>query len=134
MLDAETANHIFSPRLIIFAFRATPSVGEGYRWFAIDVLGFDEAFYGILQQTGAAIAVLGARLLSDVITRVSGAARAPMADGAGGVLSPPTLALVFQLHRHHGAAGLAFGARSIAPHRTRKRQRRPWRNSASFRS
>ena len=33
-------------------------VGEGFRWFAIDVLGFDEAFFGVLQQLGAAIAIV----------------------------------------------------------------------------
>ena len=35
---------------MIFIYRASPGVGEGYRWFTIDVLGFDEAFYGTLAQ------------------------------------------------------------------------------------
>jgi hypothetical protein len=112
-VDKETANHIFFASLIIFAFRATPSVGEGYRWFAIDVLGFDEAFYGILQQTGAAIAVLGAWLLSDVITRYPVPRVLLWLTVLGGVLSLPTLALVFQLH-HTTERLFGIGARSIA--------------------
>jgi len=47
-VPAETKTRILYAALIIFFFRATPGVGEGYRWFTIDVLGFDEAFYGVL--------------------------------------------------------------------------------------
>jgi len=68
-IDHQTRMRIVYAAIIIFAFRATPSVGEGYRWFAIDVLGFDEGFYGVLQQLGAAIAIVAAWLLSDLITR-----------------------------------------------------------------
>jgi hypothetical protein len=112
-VDPETARHIFFASVIIFAFRATPSVGEGYRWFAIDVLGFDESFYGILQQTGAAIAVLGAWLLSDLITRHPVARVLLWLTVLGGILSLPTLVLVFQLH-HLTEALFGIGARSIA--------------------
>jgi len=112
-VDQETATHIFYASVIIFAFRATPSVGEGYRWFAIDVLGFDEAFYGILQQTGAAIAVLGAWLLSDVITRYPVPRVLFWLTVLGGLLSLPTLVLVFELH-HITERLFGIGARSIA--------------------
>jgi len=112
-VDPDTAKHIFFASVIIFAFRATPSVGEGYRWFAIDVLGFDEGFYGILQQTGAAIAVLGAWLLSDVITRHPVPRVLLWLTVLGGVLSLPTLVLVFELH-HTTERLFGVGARSIA--------------------
>jgi hypothetical protein len=112
-VDQDTAKHIFFASVIIFAFRATPSVGEGYRWFAIDVLGFDEAFYGILQQTGAAIAVLGAWLLSDVITRHPVPRVLFWLTVLGGVLALPTLVLVFELH-HITERLFGIGARSIA--------------------
>ncbi|MGE5267760.1 MAG: hypothetical protein ACM3L9_10380, partial [Deltaproteobacteria bacterium] len=49
-VDHNTRLKILYAALIIFFFRATPGVGEGYRWFTIDVLGFDEAFYGVLGQ------------------------------------------------------------------------------------
>ena len=88
-------------------------MGEGYRWFAIDVLGFDEAFYGMLQQIGAAIAIVGAWLLSDLITRQPVAQVLLWLTVLGGILSLPTLALVFQLH-HITERLFGFGARSIA--------------------
>ena len=53
-LDRPTQEKIFYAALIIFAFRATPLVGQGYTWFTIDVLGFDEAFQGTLNQIGTA--------------------------------------------------------------------------------
>jgi hypothetical protein len=68
-ISPETRQRIFFAAVIVFLFRSTPTVGEGYRWFTIDVLGFDEGFYGILQQTGAALGLAAAWLLSDAITR-----------------------------------------------------------------
>lgn len=41
----------------IFIFRMVPSSGPGFGWFAIDNLGFDEAFFGTLQQIGALTAL-----------------------------------------------------------------------------
>ena len=103
-VDHATRMHIVYAAIIIFAFRATPSVGEGYRWFTIDVLGFDEAFYGTLQQLGAVIAIVGTWLLSDLITRRPVPQVLLWLTLLGTVLAVPTLALVFQLQRRHGAA------------------------------
>jgi len=36
--------------IIVFVFRAMPSIGAGASWWQIDVLGFDEAFFGTLRQ------------------------------------------------------------------------------------
>jgi hypothetical protein len=47
-VDERHRRKILFAALVIFFYRATPGVGEGYRWFIIDVLGFDEAFYGTL--------------------------------------------------------------------------------------
>src|SRR6202008_598705 len=46
--------------IMIFAFRAVPMIGDGYRWFAMDRLGFDEAFFGVLQltSTGGGLAAM----------------------------------------------------------------------------
>jgi MFS family permease len=112
-VDHETRLHIMFAAIIIFAFRATPTVGEGYRWFTIDVLGFDEAFYGTLAQLGAVIGMVGAWLLSDFITRKPVAKVLLWLTLVGTVLSLPTLALVFQLH-HVTEQLFGIGARSIA--------------------
>ncbi|MGD9866808.1 MAG: hypothetical protein AB7U38_02290, partial [Hyphomicrobiales bacterium] len=68
-MSAEAKRKIFYAAIIIFVFRSTPGVGEGYRWFTIDELGFDEAFFGTLAQIAAALAIAGTWLLSVAITR-----------------------------------------------------------------
>ncbi len=57
--------------IIIFAFRATPSVGDGYFWWTLDVLKFDEAFYGVLRQTGAVLAIVAMWLFAKQLTEYS---------------------------------------------------------------
>ena len=58
-LAPETRRAILYTTIIIFAFRATPSVGDGYFWWTLDVLKFDADFYGTLRQTGALLALVG---------------------------------------------------------------------------
>ncbi len=58
-LDSDSKRHIVMAMIIIFVYRATPNVGPALRWWEIDKLGFDEAFFGTLGQIGAAIALLG---------------------------------------------------------------------------
>src|SRR5438477_6886417 len=41
--------------LVIFIFRATPDVGQGYSYWAIDRLGFDERFLGLLAQVSSVL-------------------------------------------------------------------------------
>ena len=47
-LAPEVKQRIAVAAVAIFAFRAVPMLGEGYRWFAMDRLGFDETFFGVL--------------------------------------------------------------------------------------
>jgi hypothetical protein len=77
------------------------------------VLAFDEAFYGTLQQLGAVIAIAGAWLLSDLITRRPVPQVLLWLTVLGTVLALPTLILVFQLH-HVTERLFGIGARSIA--------------------
>jgi hypothetical protein len=58
-VDAATRRAILFTSIVIFAFRATPSVGDGYFWWTLDVLKFDEAFYCVLRQSSAVIAIVG---------------------------------------------------------------------------
>ena len=112
-IPADAQRHIMYAAIIIFAFRATPSVGEGYRWFTIDVLGFDEGFYGVLQQTGAALGLAAAWLLSDAVTRQPIARVLLWLTIVGGIFSLPTIMLVMGVHEWTQAM-FGFGARSIA--------------------
>jgi hypothetical protein len=112
-IDHQTRMRIVYAAIIIFAFRATPGVGEGYRWFAIDVLGFDEGFYGVLQQLGAAIAIVAAWLLSDLITRKPAATVLLWLTVLGTILTLPSLALVYRVDRLTEEL-FGVGARGIA--------------------
>jgi MFS family permease len=45
--------------VIVFVFRAMPGIGAGASWWQIDVLRFDEAFFGTLRQISAILAIIG---------------------------------------------------------------------------
>ena len=112
-LDEVHRQRIFYAALVIFLYRASPGVGEGYRWFTIDVLGFDEAFYGTLAQIGAALSLAGAWLFSDVITRKPIAKVLLWLTIIGTVLSLPTIGLALRVDQWTEAT-FGFGARTIA--------------------
>ena len=44
---------------VIFIFRATPTVGQGYSYWAIDRLGFDQHFLGVLAQISSILSLIG---------------------------------------------------------------------------
>jgi hypothetical protein len=112
-LDEAQRRKILFAALVIFLYRASPGVGEGYRWFTIDVLGFDESFYGTLAQIGAALSLAGAWLFSDVITRQPIARVLLWLTVIGTILSLPSLALALRLDQWT-AEMFGFGARTIA--------------------
>ena len=70
-LDPASRRAILFTSIIIFAFRATPSVGDGYFWWTLDVLKFDEAFYGTLRQTAAILALVAMWVFSKQLTEYS---------------------------------------------------------------
>jgi hypothetical protein len=112
-LDEVHRKRIFYAALVIFLYRASPGVGEGYRWFTIDVLGFDEGFYGTLAQIGAGLSLAGAWLFSDVITRQPIAKVLLWLTIIGTILSLPTMALALRWDLWTMEM-FGFGARTIA--------------------
>lgn len=112
-LDSKSRQSILFAAIIIFAFRSTPGVGDGYFWWTLDVLKFDEAFYGHLRQTAAIISIVTMWFLSKQLTDYSVVRTLFWITVAGTALSLPNLGLVFGLHewteQHFG-----FGARTIA--------------------
>src|SRR5256885_840002 len=55
--------------LVIFIFRATPDVGQGYSYWAIDRLGFDERFLGLLAQVSSVLGLVGLLVFRQTIVR-----------------------------------------------------------------
>ena len=112
-LDSTTRRAILFSSIIIFAFRATPSVGDGYFWWTLDVLKFDADFYGVLRQTAAIIALAAMWVFSKQLTEYSVTAVLFWIAVAGTILSLPSVGLVYGLH-HWTEAMFGFGARTIA--------------------
>jgi BT1 family len=111
--DPATRVKIAIAALLIFLFRAAPSAGIGYSWFTMDVLGFDEAFFGTLSQIGAGLALVAAWVLSDAITRQPVERVLLWLVIAGAIVSLPGLGLTFGIHNLTESM-FGFGARSIA--------------------
>lgn len=112
-LEQKTKETIFYAALLIFIYRAAPGVGQGYTWFVIDVLGFDEAFQGTLNQIGAGLALLGMWLFSDAITRKPVPTVLLWLTVATTLLSLPSLGLTLGLSEWTERV-FGFGARTIA--------------------
>lgn len=58
-LPADKRREIWGIAVVIWFFRATPGFGAGFQWFEMDVLGFDESFFGTLRQIGGFAAIAG---------------------------------------------------------------------------
>jgi hypothetical protein len=112
-LDHKSRMAIFYTTIIIFAFRATPAVGDGFFWWTLDILKFDEGFYGTLRQTAALIGLAVLWMLSKQITEYSVAKTLLWLAILGAILSLPNIGLYFGLHEWT-ERNFGFGARTIA--------------------
>lgn len=113
-ITPETRLRIFYAALIIFFFRALPSIGDGYRWFLIDRYGFDERFFGTLNVVGSALTLIVAWFLSDAITRMRMTSVLLILTVAGSILALPSILLVFESGVAWTQANLGLGAHSLA--------------------
>jgi hypothetical protein len=112
-LDHQTRLAILFSSIIIFAFRAGPGIGDGYFWWTLDVLKFDEAFYGVLRQTGAVLAFVAMWVFAKQLTEYSVTKVLFWLAIAGTILSLPNIGLFYGLHLWTDEK-FGFGARSIA--------------------
>ncbi|HEU5319158.1 MAG TPA: hypothetical protein VFX28_00050, partial [Methylomirabilota bacterium] len=95
--------------LVIFVFRATPIVGQGYSYWAIDRLGFDQEFLGVLAQVGAVLSLVGLLVFRKTIVRRPVSFTLFWVIVAATVLYLPTIGLFYGLHEW-----LGISARSLA--------------------
>jgi hypothetical protein len=112
-LDAKTQQSILFTTIIIFMFRATPSAGDGYFWWTLDVLKFDAGFYGTLRQTAAILAIAAIWFLSKQLTEYSVRGTLFWLTIAGALLALPNIGLYYGLHEWTEQQ-FGFGARAIA--------------------
>jgi MFS family permease len=96
--------------IVIFLFRATPTVGQGYSYWAIDRLGFDQTFLGLLAQVSSVLSLVGLLVFRKTIVKRPVSFTLFWVMIAGAVLYLPTIGLVYGLHEWLGisARTLAF--------------------------
>lgn len=108
-LDPATVYHIKMAMIVIFVYRAMPSVGPALIWWEIDHLGFDKDFFGDLGQLGAALALVGMWISSKYIINQSIGKVLIWMTVIGTILSLPVLAMYYDVHTWMG-----LDARTVA--------------------
>lgn len=108
-LNPDTIRHIKMAMIVIFVYRAMPSVGPALQWWEIDVLKFDEAFFAKLSMIGGGIALAGMWFAAKFIVDRSIGKVLIFLTIISTVLSLPILAMYYQLH-----TALGIDARTIA--------------------
>jgi MFS family permease len=99
--------------VIIFVFRAMPTTGAGAGWWQIDVLGFDEAFFGTLRQVSAILAIVGMFALRGWMARRPIPYLVVFLSIYGAAMMAPFIGMYYGLHEWTQVV-LGFGARTIA--------------------
>lgn len=99
--------------LIIFVFRAMPTIGAGASWWQIDVLKFDEAFFGTLRQIASILAIIGLFALRGWMTRRPIPYLVIFLSIYNAVMMLPFVAMYYGFHEWTQAT-FGFGARTIA--------------------
>ena len=96
--------------IVIFLFRATPDVGQGYSYWAIDRLGFDQRFLGLLAQVASILSLVGLLLFRKTIVRRPVSFTLFWVVIVGTLLYVPNVGLFYGLHDWLGisARALAF--------------------------
>ena len=94
---------------VIFLFRATPNVGQGYNYWAIDTLGFDQEFLGVLAQAGAIVGLVGLVVFRKRIVKAPVSTTLLWVTIAGTILYLPNVGLFYGL-----ADWLGVSPRTIA--------------------
>jgi hypothetical protein len=94
--------------IVIFLFRATPSVGQGYSYWAIDRLGFDQTFLGLLAQVSSILSLVGLLVFRRVIVKRPVSFTLFWVVIAGFVLYLPSIGLFYGVHEWLGVSARTF--------------------------
>ena len=97
-LSEDAIRHIKMAMIIIFVYRAMPSVGASLQWWQIDVLGFDESFFAKLSAIGGGIALAGMWFSAKFIVKRNIAEVLIFLTIIGALLSMPIIAMYYDIH------------------------------------
>jgi hypothetical protein len=112
-LDREKRLEIVGIAVIVFVFRAMPGFGAGASWWQIDVLGFDEAFFGTLRQISSLLVIVGLFALRGWMSRRPIPYLIVFLSVYNAVMMLPYIGMFYGLHEWT-AQHFGFGARTIA--------------------
>ena len=94
--------------MVIFLFRATPNVGEGYSYWAIDELGFDQRFLGLLSQVSSMLGLAGLLVFRRFIVEKPVSVTLAWVTVLGTLLYLPSIGLFYGLHHWLGISARTF--------------------------
>lgn len=97
-LEPQQRNMLIGTALIIFMFRAVPSVGPVYSWFEIDELGFDQYFLSKLSLIASVLIIFGMLVLRPMMANRSIAFVVVLLTILGSILLLPNIALYYGIH------------------------------------
>jgi MFS family permease len=112
-LPAAKRREILGIAVIIFVFRAMPTFGAGASWWQIDVLGFNEAFFGTLRQIASILAIIGMFALRGWMGRRPVPYLVVFLTVYNTIMILPFVGMYFGLHEWT-QAHFGFGAHTIA--------------------
>jgi hypothetical protein len=112
-LPSSKRRDIIGIAIIVFVFRAMPGIGAGASWWQIDVLKFDEAFFGTLRQVSSVLAIIGMFALRGWMTRRPIPYLVIFLSVYSTLMIMPFIGMYYGLHEWTQRA-FGFGARTIA--------------------
>jgi hypothetical protein len=112
-LDPLKRRDIIGIAIIVFVFRAMPGIGAGASWWQIDVLKFDEAFFGTLRQISSILAIVGMFALRGWMSRRPIPYLVIFLSVYATLMMMPFLGMYYGLHEWTEKV-FGFGARTIA--------------------
>ena len=99
---------VVTAALVIFLFRATPTVGQGYSYWAIDRLGFDQEFLGLLAQVSSVLSLVGLMIFRKPIVERPVSFTLFWVVIAGTILYLPTIGLFYGINEWLGMSPRVF--------------------------
>jgi len=97
-LEPAARETLVATALIIFVYRAKPSVGPGYQWWAIDILRFDESFFARLALIAYGLTLVGMFVFRRYMAEKPISSIIVMLTVVGSLLSLPNIGMYYGLH------------------------------------